>query len=147
MQKWCRRGKSYSDDPDFEDATYRTKVIKNLKILGRGTSGALKNNVQQILERQKTGEVSLLDGKSLNLFDIDSRFRQIIHHFVCHKYFDYGVILVIILSSIELALDTPLEDPDSNFKITLFWIDVGTTIIFLIEAIVKTIAFGFVFNG
>lgn len=54
---------------------------------------------------------------------------------------------VIVLSSIQLALDNPINDPESNIKKSLYWIDLGTTIIFLFEAVMKNISFGFIFNG
>lgn len=57
------------------------------------------------------------------------------------------IILIIILSSITLALERPLEDPDSKILKILSYIDISTTSIFLIEAIIKILAFGFLFNG
>jgi Ion transport protein len=44
-------------------------------------------------------------------------------------------------------MDSPVEDPESTMKRSLFWIDVATTIVFIMEAVMKNVAFGFLFNG
>jgi voltage-dependent calcium channel L type alpha-1D len=54
---------------------------------------------------------------------------------------------VIFLNCIQLALDNPLIDPESQYATILSWIDIGTTIIFIIEAVIKILSFGFLFNG
>lgn len=61
--------------------------------------------------------------------------------------FDIFIILVIFISGIQLALETPLNDPNSYQAEVLFYIDVTTTTIFCIEAVLKMIAYGFLFNG
>jgi hypothetical protein len=46
-----------------------------------------------------------------------------------------------------LALDSPTKDPNSTLKLSLFWIDLTTSVIFLLESIGKQIAFGLIANG
>jgi Ion transport protein len=46
-----------------------------------------------------------------------------------------------------LALDNPLVDPNSEYATILSWIDIETTVIFIIEAIMKILSFGFACNG
>ena len=81
------------------------------------------------------------------LFGIYSKFRQFMHDIVTNKYFEYFINIVIIISSIELALENPLNDPNGKMQTILFYIDLATTIIFSLEAILKIIAFGFTLNG
>jgi voltage-dependent calcium channel T type alpha-1G len=57
------------------------------------------------------------------------------------------MILVILLSSIELALNGPLLDPESDYSKNLSKIDLITTIIFVVECCFKIVAFGFIING
>ena len=52
------------------------------------------------------------------------------------------MILSILLSSITLALDNPLNDPSSEFSIRLSKIDIFCTVIFVFEALAKIITFG-----
>ena len=66
---------------------------------------------------------------------------------VTNKYFDYFIILVIVLSAVQLALDSPMGNPQSVMKKTLFWIDVTTTVIFILEALMKNLTYGFLMNG
>ncbi len=54
---------------------------------------------------------------------------------------------MIAVSVIQLALDTPLIDPNSNYAYVLTCIDITTTTIFIAEALFKIITFGFLFNG
>lgn len=84
---------------------------------------------------------------SLNVIPIDNWFRKLLFNIVTHRKFDYAISLIIVLSAVQLALDSPIKDPESSLKKSLFWIDLGTTIIFILEAIIKIIAFGFATNG
>lgn len=59
-----------------------------------------------------------------------------------HPVFEWLMILTIIVSSICLALDNPLNDPLSNLSRILIRIDIALTSIFTIEAVGKIIAFG-----
>lgn len=56
------------------------------------------------------------------------------------------ILLLIVISSILLALDNPLNDPNSDLVWFLFYADYVLTTIFAIEAIFKIITFGFLFN-
>lgn len=63
------------------------------------------------------------------------------------KIFDNAVLVLIILSSITLAVDNPLDDPNSKMKIALTYIDIVFTILFLLEALIKIIAKGLIFSN
>jgi len=52
------------------------------------------------------------------------------------------MILSILVSSICLALDNPLNDPKSKFSINLNKVDVICTVIFVFEAVSKIITYG-----
>ena len=53
----------------------------------------------------------------------------------------------ITVSSIMLALENPLNDPDGTLELVVHTFDYITTIIFCFEVIVKVIATGFMCNG
>lgn len=63
------------------------------------------------------------------------------------KYFDYVIIVLILLSSLLLCLDTPLLDPTSTYAKTLAILDAVFTFMFLIEALIKIFALGFLFSS
>ena len=57
------------------------------------------------------------------------------------------ILSLICLSSILLALDNPLSDPESNLVYFLYYADILLTAVFTLEAVFKIITFGFIFNG
>jgi hypothetical protein len=76
-----------------------------------------------------------------------SRVREFIAKVITNKYFDRIVVAVIIISSIDLALDSSLLDPNSTQHSVIQLIDFFTTIFFIVEAILKILTFGLLYNG
>ena len=56
-------------------------------------------------------------------------------------------MFLILISSILLALDNPLNDPNSTLTQCLFYMDIAITTIFLIESLIKIIVHGLIVNG
>jgi hypothetical protein len=56
-------------------------------------------------------------------------------------------VIIIFLSGIVLALDTPILDPDSSLKNALKIIENVSIGIFTFETIAKIVSYGFIFNG
>ena len=88
-----------------------------------------------------------MDGNPLFIIPKYSLMRKFFCLLLRNKYYDYFIIIVIAVNSIQLALDNPLIDPTSNYAIVLMWIDLVTTIIFILEAIIKILTYGFYYNG
>ena len=63
------------------------------------------------------------------------------------KVFDDLILVCIISSSVMLALDNPLDDPESTLIVTLTYIGIFFTVVFIFECIVKVIAKGFLYNN
>ena len=61
--------------------------------------------------------------------------------------FDNFILVAITISSIALAFENPLNDPNGITAAILWYLDIVTTTIFVIEVIIKVIAAGFAFNG
>ena len=57
-----------------------------------------------------------------------------------NKWFDYVIMGLITISSIALAFENPLNNPDSNLVKFLTILDYITTAIFVAEVIIKVIA-------
>lgn len=68
--------------------------------------------------------------------------RRKCHSFVTDKRFDFCITVVIILSSIALALDDPLRDPTSSAANALRVLNYMFTSIFLLEFAVKVVGLG-----
>jgi hypothetical protein len=63
------------------------------------------------------------------------------------KAFERFILFIIAVSSIQLALNSPLNDPNGTYQRALYWVDFCTTVIFFIEAVIKILALGFLWNG
>lgn len=62
------------------------------------------------------------------------------------KHFDTFIILLIIASTLSLAFERPLYDPDSTYNGVLYYCDLIFSLFFGIECLLKIVAFGFLFN-
>ena len=72
--------------------------------------------------------------------------RANLRWFVTHKHFDNAMILIIVVSSCFLAVDSPARvAPDSQLKKTLDTLDVVFVTIFILEAAMKIIALGYTY--
>jgi voltage-dependent calcium channel L type alpha-1D len=88
-----------------------------------------------------------VEGKPLFIVPLLSYFRRFTTRVLRNIYFDLFIIAIIFLNCIQLALDNPLVDHNSKFANILYGIDIGTTAIFVLEAFMKILSFGFLFNG
>lgn len=66
---------------------------------------------------------------------------------VNHGLFEAFIIVCIVISTITLAFEEPLDDPKSSKVQKLKSLDLVMTIVFTLEATLKVIALGFLFNG
>ena len=66
---------------------------------------------------------------------------------VRNKWFDYVILIFIVISSIQLAIENPLQDPDGQLSQVMFVINTVLTVIFVFEALAKIIASGLMLNG
>lgn len=66
---------------------------------------------------------------------------------VAAKIFEGVIMTLIIISSITLLIDNPLNDPQSNKVIIVSYLDNCFTVLFTLEATMKIIAMGFFFNN
>lgn len=66
---------------------------------------------------------------------------------ISSKVFEYFILGLIIISSIFTAIENPLESSTTTKNLVIYYCDIGVTIIFTIEVILKIIAKGFLLNG
>ena len=93
----------------------------------------------------KEGQI-LMKGRSLYLLSTNSSFRRKVYNVTNNKLFEYMILVVILLSSVQLALENPLLDPEGTTMTVLYYIDLVMTTIFVIEAAMKIISYGFFLN-
>jgi hypothetical protein len=88
-----------------------------------------------------------ISGKSLFCLGPHNKFRFECYKMVNHPWFDRIILTFIVISTIMLAIDTPLSDPESNTIVFLKYSDYVMTTVFVLEMCVKIIALGFVGCG
>jgi hypothetical protein len=76
----------------------------------------------------------------------DHKIRQFATTLISHDYFDNSVLVLIIISSISLAIDNPLIDPNSDLKYILTILDLIMTFLFFSEMLLKILSTGFIFQ-
>lgn len=88
-----------------------------------------------------------LHGKSLFCMTSQNELRRFCYKSANNPWFDRIVLILITISTILLAVESPLDDPNS-FKISVLKkIDYFMTAVFFLEMLTKIIAFGFMFCG
>ena len=115
---------------------------------------ALVTTPEDIVRREKAeqnpkkyGLKDLANSQTLNTLDIiDGRLITTKTRKTISKIFEYFIVVIILLSCLLLCLDTPLRDPNDSISVTLATFDIIFSLIFLIEAVMKIVAFGFFYN-
>lgn len=94
------------------------------------------------------GQLQLhLRGTALGFFGPSNPLRIAAARLVAHRHFDNAVLVLILLSSVALALDAPGLDPGGCLKVALHGADIAFTVLFAAEAAAKAAAAGLVANG
>ena len=73
----------------------------------------------------------------MGLFPPESAFRISVTKVVRHPRFDPFILVLIMISSMMLAIENPLWDPTSSISTAFFFIDVVMTILFTGEMVLK----------
>lgn len=81
--------------------------------------------------------------RSLYIFSRDNLIRKLATKVILHPNFDAFSFAMTTISSIGVALDSPLNEPGSILVNVLSWVDLAITAFFVIEVMVKVIALGF----
>lgn len=81
------------------------------------------------------------------VFGPDNLLRHWLADLVTHRHFDHIILVLILLSSLCLALESPGLDPTGTFKQALDFIDIVFVGLFAAEAVLKILVCGLVFNG
>lgn len=86
-------------------------------------------------------EMNLL---SLSHWSSEASLTDVCSRIVSHKQFDNIILVCILLSSFCMALDNPLDNPESTVKRMLFVSNIVFTVIFFTEMMLKIKVMGFI---
>eukprot|EP00760_Papus_ankaliazontas_P035339 PhM_4_TR7750/c0_g1_i1/m.105600/K04833/SCN1A; voltage-gated sodium channel type I alpha len=81
-------------------------------------------------------------GTSLFMFGPENPFRIKCTQLIRWKWFDRCILLMIVVSSVLLALDNPRDDPDSTKVYVLDNLNTVFTLLFTLEMVLKVISLG-----
>jgi hypothetical protein len=98
------------------------------------------------LQGPKIKEIQLT-GNSIMILKEDNKFRVYCSKIVGHDNFDNLVIILILISTILLAIEDPYEYPLSQNKGIMEILDMILSFVFLFELLIKVVVYGFAFNG
>lgn len=133
--------------------THRVRVAPEIKTLKPGQQPSSRHGVNRtVTDKVKENQDKFIDdlyltGKSFNLFEADGELRETLFSIVTSRGYEQLSIILILFSAILLGMSSPLTDPNGKMSHLMYWLDFLTTIVFIIELIVKAITFGFAFNG
>ncbi|KAG1692321.1 hypothetical protein DVH05_025491 [Phytophthora capsici] len=105
--------------------------------------------VKQLADTNHSDSVGFLhnlQGSSLFIFPGDCRIRRWALNLIVHPLFDSIVLALVAASSIALAVDNPLLDPESTLASGLKRLDLAFAIIFTFEMAVKVVALGLILH-
>ena len=120
--------KKFEENEEFVDSVKLEKKLKSA------------NDVSEAAKPKRPSVIQLLGAK----LGKDNFFRKLCFRLVESSYFEIGVTSLIVGSSLCLAMDSPLLDPQSLRTRFLHYCDIVFTILFIIEMIVKILAYGLI---
>lgn len=102
---------------------------------------------EEIQQKYREEDDKMQKSSSLYIFAYQSLVRRVTRIIVKHRVFESIILVIIIISFAQLALDSPLNDPNSSLSYALSLIDYLTTSMFILEALLKIISNGFINCG
>ncbi|KAL4473885.1 hypothetical protein ABPG74_022749 [Tetrahymena malaccensis] len=137
-----RQGSNNNDStPDYKKSPFQQSMSSFKQHYKQRTLVELEK------EKKKLGKVGFyIKYSSCFIFHKDSFIRKNCIRLIETNYWDNFFLVHIVFSSIQLALDNPLYDPNSTFKQILSILNFYFTVVFCIEAAFKIVAYGFLYN-
>lgn len=81
------------------------------------------------------------------IFSADNPFRVFVAKLVGNIITEIFLMTTIVISSVILAMENPLNDPNGYLSLVLYKVEICIVCIFLSEVVLKVISLGFVANG
>lgn len=139
-------------NPKSKDANFLDD-IENINDLDDDEILALiKNDGQKDKQKTEAKDIDIFEEVeckiSIYLFTKTNKFRRFMMRLFKHTYFERFILFLIITSSIKLAVDSyTSEYPEDSIvsKVSLYF-DYTFTALFTLEALIKVIALGFIFE-
>ena len=124
----------------------KRKMMKEIDVESEESQSMSRQDF--VLERQKTFFDGVDCDRSYFVFGKQQIVRKWCMRVCKNKYFDTGVLVIITLSTFKIVIDTYfIDEPSTSTVIYIMnFIDLSLTILFILEFLIKSVAFGF-FQG
>jgi voltage-dependent calcium channel L type alpha-1D len=136
---------SKTESPELVASSEATRVL-TLLATPRPFESKVHDESTVIKEGPTARFIHELRGNSLFVFPGKSRVRRWALNLIAHPYFDAVVLALVAASSITLAIDNPLQDPESALASALKHIDTAFAVVFACEMAIKIVALGLVLH-
>eukprot|EP00761_Pharyngomonas_kirbyi_P014924 gb/GECH01014955.1/.p1 GENE.gb/GECH01014955.1/~~gb/GECH01014955.1/.p1 ORF type:complete len:1446 (+),score=208.71 gb/GECH01014955.1/:1-4338(+) len=83
---------------------------------------------------------------SLGFIPATNPFRKYLNKIVDHRFFEWFILCLILVSCVSLAIENPHMLPNDPIVIATSWINDILSILFFLEALIKIIAKGFILH-
>jgi len=133
----CQAPKEEVSNSQLEDTVqYLDRAVKALVADPEGA-----NQIES-----ETAIFPLRNERTLLLFGPTTCIRRFCVSIITSPLFDYFIMVVILISSVALAIDGPLIDPQSSLKKGLVVLDYLCAAIFILESSLKIVSLGLYFQ-
>jgi hypothetical protein len=85
--------------------------------------------------------------RSLFILNKENKFRMFLTDLRLNSKFDTTFSILILLNTVALALDNPLNDPESSLMEVLNILEYIFNLLFFLEAMILILSKGLLFNG
>ena len=133
------------DKENIKKALSSTKA-KNLNATTNETE-KLKESSQDEWEKQKIRYDDIICEISLYIFRKDNKFRRKSFDIIQSRHFEHLILIVIVLSSIKLVIDTYFKADDNEYNTISDIIDIIFTSFFTLECLLKIVSLGFIMES
>ena len=109
-------------------------------------SASLGQSLKRVLDTSKVNKLLEMAYGEQTISDLDPRyssFQRMLQRQVESFHFNIFIVVVILISCVFLALESPIRAPDTKEEYLLLIGDIVTNSVFALEAILKIFAYGF----
>ncbi|CAD8079148.1 unnamed protein product [Paramecium primaurelia] len=143
-----RRDKNQIDNNIIigRDQIFESAITSKPQASRKSSKSSIQDDVEEYQKLQTQRFIYFsekgLGEYALMIFSQESTFRKFCYRAVKDKIFDIFILILILISSAKLILDTyTLGD---SYNVVSYWLDFSMVILFGSEAVLKIIAFGFI---
>ncbi|GAX83897.1 hypothetical protein CEUSTIGMA_g11321.t1, partial [Chlamydomonas eustigma] len=134
--------------PGAGSLTKKSQPSGMSRALSRSSINALKQASTHLGDSpNSSGPYDTLEGRSLFLLSSTNKIRIFLAKVVWNPNFEFTMLFLILLSSLELCFDDASVVPGTSKATVFYAMDIFFTVAFGIEALMKILVQGLLFNG